>query len=158
MYLIPYLLCLIRSSLYYFLFSSRSRHTICALVTGVQTCALPISGFGPVPQKPGSRFLRGDCSVNSMETLKILYVEDDQRAAGEFQELAATRGDVVAWERTGSGGLLRAGMERFDVFLLDRMLGAHAGRTSLRGLRESVVGKPVLRIYEHGGPRARARG
>src|SRR3546814_8973014 len=25
-----------------FFFSSRSRHTICALVTGVQTCALPI--------------------------------------------------------------------------------------------------------------------
>src|SRR3546814_7957071 len=28
---------------YGFLFSSRRRHTICALVTGVQTCALPIS-------------------------------------------------------------------------------------------------------------------
>src|SRR3546814_1554209 len=27
-----------------FFFSSRRRHTICALVTGVQTCALPISG------------------------------------------------------------------------------------------------------------------
>src|SRR3546814_14099521 len=26
----------------YFFFSSRGRHTICALVTGVQTCALPI--------------------------------------------------------------------------------------------------------------------
>src|SRR3546814_9327822 len=26
-----------------FVFSSRRRHTICALVTGVQTCALPIS-------------------------------------------------------------------------------------------------------------------
>src|SRR3546814_6904759 len=26
-----------------FFFSSRRRHTICALVTGVQTCALPIS-------------------------------------------------------------------------------------------------------------------
>src|SRR3546814_19111287 len=26
----------------YFFFSSRSRHTRCALVTGVQTCALPI--------------------------------------------------------------------------------------------------------------------
>src|SRR3546814_7565512 len=26
----------------FFLFSSRRRHTICALVTGVQTCALPI--------------------------------------------------------------------------------------------------------------------
>src|SRR3546814_4466347 len=28
--------------LYYFFFSSRRRHTRCALVTGVQTCALPI--------------------------------------------------------------------------------------------------------------------
>src|SRR3546814_4336193 len=27
----------------FFCFSSRSRHTMCALVTGVQTCALPIS-------------------------------------------------------------------------------------------------------------------
>src|SRR3546814_8286891 len=30
---------------YYFFFSSRRRHTRCALVTGVQTCALPISAF-----------------------------------------------------------------------------------------------------------------
>src|SRR3546814_7443691 len=30
--------------LFLFCFSSRRRHTICALVTGVQTCALPISG------------------------------------------------------------------------------------------------------------------
>src|SRR3546814_3694994 len=28
----------------FFCFSSRRRHTRCALVTGVQTCALPISG------------------------------------------------------------------------------------------------------------------
>src|SRR3546814_6351616 len=28
-----------------FFFSSRRRHTRCALVTGVQTCALPISGI-----------------------------------------------------------------------------------------------------------------
>src|SRR3546814_10316789 len=30
----------------YFFFSSRRRHTRCALVTGVQTCALPISPHG----------------------------------------------------------------------------------------------------------------
>src|SRR3546814_5887976 len=29
---------------FFFFFSSRRRHTSCALVTGVQTCALPISG------------------------------------------------------------------------------------------------------------------
>src|SRR3546814_8176137 len=33
--------------MYCFFFSSRRRHTRCALVTGVQTCALPIS---PCPQ------------------------------------------------------------------------------------------------------------
>src|SRR3546814_4188496 len=31
--------------LYMFFFSSRRRHTRCALVTGVQTCALPIYGL-----------------------------------------------------------------------------------------------------------------
>src|SRR3546814_5628516 len=30
------------TSVVFFVFSSRRRHTICALVTGVQTCALPI--------------------------------------------------------------------------------------------------------------------
>src|SRR3546814_6318061 len=36
------LLCVFVVCLYFF-FSSRRRHTRCALVTGVQTCALPIS-------------------------------------------------------------------------------------------------------------------
>src|SRR3546814_2554905 len=37
--LYAYLCCFV------FFFSSRRRHTRCALVTGVQTCALPISAF-----------------------------------------------------------------------------------------------------------------
>src|SRR3546814_7335272 len=35
------------SRLMYVFFSSRRRHTRCALVTGVQTCALPICPSGP---------------------------------------------------------------------------------------------------------------
>src|SRR3546814_17806275 len=31
-----------------FFFSSRRRHTRCALVTGVQTCALPVTGANPL--------------------------------------------------------------------------------------------------------------
>src|SRR3546814_7867040 len=41
------LLCVVVSYFFYFFcffFSSRRRHTRCALVTGVQTCALPICG------------------------------------------------------------------------------------------------------------------
>src|SRR3546814_3034506 len=34
---------------FFFFFSSRRRHTRCALVTGVQTCALPISFAVPSP-------------------------------------------------------------------------------------------------------------
>src|SRR3546814_2317380 len=37
------LYCVCGSTVYLFFFSSRRRHTRCALVTGVQTCALPIS-------------------------------------------------------------------------------------------------------------------
>src|SRR3546814_2138296 len=33
----------------FFFFSSRRRHTRCALVTGVQTCALPISASATLP-------------------------------------------------------------------------------------------------------------
>src|SRR3546814_7172075 len=36
----------------YFFFSSRRRHTRCALVTGVQTCALPISALRAFRNRP----------------------------------------------------------------------------------------------------------
>src|SRR3546814_7063435 len=38
-----------------FFFSSRRRHTRCALVTGVQTCALPIYHRAPQSQQTSSR-------------------------------------------------------------------------------------------------------
>src|SRR3546814_3402179 len=59
------LLCLVVAMFYCsFFFSSRRRHTRCALVTGVQTCALPIfqrvfpapldgNGLNPLLQDPG---------------------------------------------------------------------------------------------------------
>src|SRR3546814_15874798 len=42
------------SFIMFFFFSSRRRHTRCALVTGVQTCALPISACGG--QFPDNQF------------------------------------------------------------------------------------------------------
>src|SRR3546814_1279666 len=55
---------------WFFFFSSRRRHTRCALVTGVQTCALPISQAG--------------VGVNALH-----------RAAGELQRVSAG----VWWDR-----------------------------------------------------------
>src|SRR3546814_13833913 len=52
-------------NMYFFVvfFSSRRRHTICALVTGVQTCALPISGAG-YPAR-SLRFLRSARAIDA---------------------------------------------------------------------------------------------
>src|SRR3546814_10877006 len=41
-------MCVWVSCLFVFVLSSRRRHTRCALVTGVQSCALPISARGDV--------------------------------------------------------------------------------------------------------------
>src|SRR3546814_11187015 len=44
--LYSYCILYVQQVFYFFFFSSRRRHTRCALVTGVQTCALPISDDG----------------------------------------------------------------------------------------------------------------
>src|SRR3546814_2003021 len=49
-----------------FVFSSRRRHTSCALVTGVQTCALPIS-IG---------FMRQDHSTDAMEVSRKTFTPE----------------------------------------------------------------------------------
>src|SRR3546814_5760587 len=43
LYFIFFTTCVLFYFFVFFFFSSRRRHTRCALVTGVQTCALPIS-------------------------------------------------------------------------------------------------------------------
>src|SRR3546814_3758022 len=65
-----------------FFFSSRRRHAICALVTGVQTCALPICSEGnaeyPLGQASFSRcpydtfLFRSAAGTNVMEDLWCL--------------------------------------------------------------------------------------
>src|SRR3546814_3645010 len=71
-----------------FFFSSRRRHTRCALVTGVQTCALPISTtvptntgptntIAPVPDRSGARH----------DQLGAAGERADLRAAGEFEKV-----------------------------------------------------------------------
>src|SRR3546814_15522278 len=55
-----------------FFFSSRRRHTRCALVTGVQTCALPISGV--------------------LRAYTSFLTNDARTAAGDYARAAARQG------------------------------------------------------------------
>src|SRR3546814_950704 len=51
--------------LFSFFFSSRRRHTICALVTGVQTCALPVSTPTPTPTPTPTESDRSGAVISS---------------------------------------------------------------------------------------------
>src|SRR3546814_9109600 len=100
MYLI-YCVCL----LFIFFFSSRRRHTRCALVTGVQTCALPISGQG------------GEIHVSQGPNL---YVRDrDQRGAGVHTRGRANRAAPRLSTRSPGLGYCiargRANVEQRDI-------------------------------------------
>src|SRR3546814_8598431 len=53
-----------------FFFSSRRRHTRCALVTGVQTCALPISYLHLAPDPEQTKALiKSGCIAIAYETV-----------------------------------------------------------------------------------------
>src|SRR3546814_10585333 len=63
-----------------FFFSSRRRHTRCALVTGVQTCALPISREAGVrmPHKWKDR-----APIQGLEWQFIGYARSEERRVGK---------------------------------------------------------------------------
>src|SRR3546814_4457112 len=68
----------------FFFFSSRRRHTRCALVTGVQTCALPISKLKPPNNRsPRSAQARGERQMNISNTMHHLRYRADA-AIGEI--------------------------------------------------------------------------
>src|SRR3546814_5631735 len=62
-----------------FFFSSRRRHTRCALGTGVQTCALPIcaaAGLGPIPVIPMDGCSTLDANLNYASHIEGTFNED----------------------------------------------------------------------------------
>src|SRR3546814_3619634 len=72
----------------FFFLSSRRRHTRCALVTGVQTCSLPIYERRTVPHPPASR------------ASTALSGRDRVAVAGDDQPVA----DVRARQKDRRGG------------------------------------------------------
>src|SRR3546814_12048117 len=60
-------------SFFLFFFSSRRRHTRCALVTGVQTCALPISESSSESCSRSSCWGRSPSSTSASTTLRPMH-------------------------------------------------------------------------------------
>src|SRR3546814_9226568 len=66
-----------------FFFSSRRRHTRCALVTGVQTCALPIYLKAPMKDVPGTRMAFAGVIDAADRKALILYLEEQSKGSDE---------------------------------------------------------------------------
>src|SRR3546814_1669526 len=89
--------------MFFFFFSSRRRHTSCALVTGVQTCALPIFGgsffedavevfIGPVAEDRRAVHHEGRCrgdavSVAAVDLLRQDAVDRSEEHTSELRSL-----------------------------------------------------------------------
>src|SRR3546814_11232275 len=78
-----------------FFFSSRRRHTRCALVTGVQTCALPISS----PRGAGGRNQRKEEGISMTVHTPIEKLDPaDAKVRRELKTLLhPARGRRAAW-------------------------------------------------------------
>src|SRR3546814_754570 len=83
--------------LFLFFFSSIRRHTRCALVTGVQTCALPISTDTIFPHQPRNQWdgslhvLRKLCAQHAVELIAIgngTASRETDKLAGDLIKLA----------------------------------------------------------------------
>src|SRR3546814_6471156 len=112
-----------------FFFSSRRRHTRCALVTGVQTCALPISLF----EEYGPRGIKKRLAphLHTIPGWRVAHVRYSQ------QHLTASSGDhhrrEGQWQRSLPGAIM-ASMTK------DRLGRATMlGRQCRRGLGPSRV-------------------
>src|SRR3546814_1755986 len=68
------------NAFYVFFFSSRRRHTRCALVTGVQTCALPICACEKGCQENGSQ---EGCSEESGKGCAGGGIRSEERRVGK---------------------------------------------------------------------------
>src|SRR3546814_17932550 len=107
------MLLVVYSCCFFFFFSSRRRHTRCALVTGVQTCALPIySGATVVVEGCGAN----GCEYMTAGTAVILGRVGDNFGAGMSGGMAfiydpeqdferRVNAESIVWQRPSSAHL-----------------------------------------------------
>src|SRR3546814_168166 len=111
-----HLTCIFYFVIVFFFFSSRRRHTRCALVTGVQTCALPILGAGEIIVTASKRAE----SINKVG-LTIAAVSGDQlvkQGISSVQDLTkAVPGLTYARSAFGTPVFTLRGVGYFDTAL-----------------------------------------
>src|SRR3546814_5874411 len=140
-----------------FFFSSRRRHTRCALVTGVQTCALPISARKP---RPTTKPPVAACLPNSACRKKKATASSWPRArtGSKMRAMGRTRQRmppnepirrcILSGERDERGRLIRLALSPDGLVLPDaaaRAPGRGAGLAPDRAALENAISKHKLK-------------
>src|SRR3546814_13456019 len=114
----------------YFFFSSRRRHTRCALVTGVQTCALPVTAKPTHVKRVAELLHTGEFETPEAAAKAALNLYD------ELLDMEQTYA-VVHWH----GKDLYLGVKGFPT-RKQALLAIHRGKAGAPGLRSCI---PELR-------------
>src|SRR3546814_8949060 len=133
-------MCLLVVCLYcYFCFSSRRRHTRCALVTGVQTCALPIYVLG-VRGGPLHRDLEGDLARLVLRLEGDDLVVDDLGVAHLVEVIDVVDEPALVQEDV-------AGLLRDPLAVLLHLVGG--GRALVRSEEHTPELQSLMRTSSH---------
>ncbi|MCL4242563.1 MAG: response regulator transcription factor [Dehalococcoidia bacterium] len=90
--------------------------------------------------------------------MHLLLVEDDERLAKAVQRIFTAEGHVVDWVADGEEALAQAGVEPYDVYVLDVMLPSVDGFEITRRLRASGKSGPILMLTARDSVRDRVTG
>lgn len=90
--------------------------------------------------------------------MKILVIEDDQRMAEFLMRGLKENGHVVDHAPNGKDGLFLAAGEKYDAFIVDRMLPGVDGLTIVKMLRGTGNHTPVIFLTTMGGIDDRVEG
>src|SRR3546814_5278205 len=142
---------LFASDIYVFFFSSRRRHTRCALVTGVQTCALPISRLAG--QRIAAAYRSGDrvIVIDSPGATGLLLRGADSASLHAFESAQAKPLDGRLWlADLGEAADVGAPLAQFDATGLLRLrlidAAALAGIAQARSEEHTSELQSLMRI------------
>src|SRR5262249_51373494 len=90
--------------------------------------------------------------------MKVLVIEDDRQTADYIAKGLREQGHAVEVASDGRDGLFLAAGERFDVFIIDRMLPGVNGLTIVKTIRGAGIKTPILILTTLSGIHNRVEG
>jgi two-component system, OmpR family, response regulator len=90
--------------------------------------------------------------------MRILLIEDDHETAHYISLGLRDDGHEIALARNGREGLIRAGLEKWDLLIVDRMLPEIDGLSMVKQLRHAGAITPILFLTTLGGVDDRVMG